>query len=190
MNNPFDIGDQTFRNLLKKALKDCKSYMVGFAELNEIFGVTPNTKNYSEILSKAAEQKISKAISEFTNKDSKYTTNDLDSDIVVNQNIPVEVKVSSGTEWMAGEFTDRPYWHILIRRDKTDNEYNKYFVCLIKMKNEYWKSTIYRNHYGATFDKKALFKLKEEGTADLHIIFGDIVQSKKSCKFILETLNI
>lgn len=179
--NPFYISKTMILEIVIELIKRMKSLEEGTIKP---YDIRFSNKNLSEIIGRMME----KVSAEVFTKRLGYLVNssksDRDPDLFFTKlNKPLEIKVTSTiSSWTGGEFSKRPFDYLLISWDS--ETFNKFFVCLVHLKKEDWKSNFSNNYYGPSYNKKSLLNRK-----DKMIFLGDLVQKGRAIQMIRENPN-
>lgn len=161
-----------FSNLITSDLaieivKDCNKKMQPI--VRDFPGL--GTKLTSELFSKAFEVFGATRFSETLGEKVFNPTTDNDPDMRFEKTgYPLEVKVTAGVDFTGGAFSDRPSPHLLLARDKDDE--NRFFLAFALLRKNDWKKPGSKKRYGTTINKKKLLSLIKEGRAI--VIFGNL----------------
>jgi len=127
-----------------------------------------SNKNLSEIIGKIMEKVASDFFTEKLGYEVINAKSDKDPDLWFTKiSLPMEIKMTSTTSaWTGGEFSKRPDDYLLC---SWGGEFNKFFVCCVKLMKEDWKSNISKGFYGPSLSIKKLREIK-----DKIILIGEI----------------
>ncbi len=181
MNNPFGLTKELIIEIMTEV-----AIKIGYLKMQLIdeYEITLSNKNLSEIVSKIIEKSASVILSKRLFYEVKCAKSDQESDLFFTKiNLPLEIKATSTTTaWTGGEFSKRPFDHLLVSWDPETFEH--FFVCLVHLKKEDWQSNISKNYYGPSYNKKKLF-----GRKDKMIFMGNLIKKGNKIKMIRENPN-
>jgi len=179
--NPFGLTKEIILEIMQEVTRKLEYFKI---EVIDGFGLSLSNKNMSEIVSKIMEKSASEVLTEKMGFEVKSAKSDKEPDLFFTKlNKPLEIKVTSTTSsWTGGEFSKRPFDYLLISWDS--ETFNKFFVCLVHLKKEDWKSNFSNNYYGPSYNKNSLLNRK-----DKMIFLGDLVQKGRAIQMIRENPN-
>ena len=179
--NPFKLTKDLILEIMREV-----AIKIGFLKIQliEEYEVTLSNKNLSEIVSKIMEKSTSTILTKRLGYEVKCAKSDQEPDLFFTKlNKPLEIKVTSTTTaWTGGEFSQRPFDHLLVSWDSESFEH--FFVCLVHLEKEDWKSNFQNNFYGPSYNKKKLFEKK-----DKIIFIGDLIKEGNRIKLVRENPN-
>lgn len=179
--NPFGLT----KDLILEIMQDvCRKMEFLKIQLVDEYEITLSNKNLSEIVGKIMEKSASDILTKRFGYEVKCAQNDQEPDLFfIKIEKPLEIKVTSTTSsWTGGEFSKRPFDYLLVSWDP--ETFNKFFVCLVHLEKEDWKSNFSNNYYGPSYSKQKLFERN-----DKIIFLGDLIKKGKTIQLIRESPN-
>lgn len=163
------------RNIILEIMREV-AIKIGFLKIQliEEYEITLSNKNLSEIVSKIMEKTASTILSKSLGYEVKCAKNDQEPDLFFTKiNKPLEIKATSTTTaWTGGEFSRRPFDHLLVSWDPETFEH--FFVCLVHLEKEDWKSNFQNNFYGPSLSAKTIYDKK-----DKIVFFGEFMTTDR-----------
>ena len=77
---------------------------------------------------------------------------------------PVEIKTTSGECWFSGTFSKREGWFIFVSWMIDEENRPAFFIAGKPLKKEDWTPSSSDSYYATTYDKKKLYKNRDEVT--------------------------
>lgn len=156
------VLDVATREHLLKILKEVSERMKAVdKELIKKYDIEFSNKNLSEIIGKIMEKVSADIYTKELNYKVKNAKSDKEPDLDFTKlRLPMEIKVTSTkNSWTGGEFSKRPFHYFLV---SWGEEFDKFFVCVVKLEKSDWKSNISKNYYGPSLSLKKLREIEDK----------------------------
>ncbi|MBI5804047.1 hypothetical protein HY450_02280 [Candidatus Pacearchaeota archaeon] len=142
-----EIAKIATRENLLEIMKEVKRKMGSIQQIIKEYNIFFSNKNLSEILGKVMEKTASEYFTKKLGYEVKNALSDKEPDLFFTKtNLSMEIKITSTTNaWTGGEFSKRPFSYFMV---SWGGDFDEFFVCVIKLDKEDWKSNMASNYYG------------------------------------------
>jgi len=156
------VLDVATREYFLKILKEVSKRMKAVERLLiKKYDVGFSNKNLSEIIGKIMEKVSAEIYTKELGYEVKNAKADRDPDLYFTKvELPIEIKMTSTRNaWTGGEFSKRPFNYFLV---SWGENFEDFFVCVVKLEKSDWKSNMSKNFYGPTLSLKKLREIEDK----------------------------